>query len=75
MQAAGHSSLRKVHAFHATHLPFSPELASSLYGLVDVTGVKWACMVGSLAKCLMELELQDETGKVPAKNKTHSIFC
>lgn len=48
-------------------LSLSPEFCSSFFGLVDVTGVQGACMIGSLAQGLVELELQDEAHKVSAK--------
>lgn len=44
-----------------------PEFVSSLFGLVDVTGVQGTRVVGCLAQCLVKLELEDEAHKVPAK--------
>ena len=47
-----------------------PELGSSLFGHLDVTGVQGTSVVGCLAQRLVKLELEDEAHKVPVK-ETH----
>lgn len=54
--------------------PLLPEFPSSFSGLVDVTGVQRPRVVGSLAEGLMELELKDETDKVPTQEETKILL-